>query len=171
MDDKTTLLTIKRFIFNADNTISQLFVRFVKTCFGIEDEIRKVKVHGETAIPYGRYPLWYRQSPKFSKHFYWSDSLNILIEAKDWAKLPRNEQTLYRPHDLIWFQNVPDFLYVLLHWGNTDDDTDACYLVGSSLGIIKGQDAVLNSKKTYMKIYPNIYNEIRKGGQYVEVTK
>lgn len=165
------MLRIKRFIFNTDNTISQLFVNDVKTCFGIEDEIRQVKVHGETAIPYGRYPLWYRQSPKFSKYFYWSDSLNKLIKAKDWANLPRNEQTLYRQHDLIWFQNIPEFQYVLLHWGNTDDDTEGCYIVGSSLGIVKGQDAVLNSQNTYMKIYPSIYNEIRKGGQYVEVAK
>lgn len=54
--------------FGQKETIGQLFLPVNKFfCYTLEDEIRKEKVKGETAIPYGKYPLTLSYSPKFGK--------------------------------------------------------------------------------------------------------
>jgi hypothetical protein len=131
---------VERYDFKPDWTIGRLFINGVFVCFTVEDEMRKLKVKGETSIPYGVYPLGLRWSPKFSATF---------------------------NHEMIWIQNVPNFEYVLLHWGNTDDDTDACLIVGDIVGTLKGQAAVLNSKDTYKAVYPFIANHLKSGGKAV----
>lgn len=160
------LLTIERNNFKPDWTLGRLLLNNKLDGFTVEDEIRKVKVHGETAIPKGIYKLGIRQSPKFSSSFLYSDLNNKLIEFKDKSKYP--EILDWRNHDLIWVQNVPDFEYVLIHWGNTDDDTEGCLIVGSKIGIIKGQEGVINSRVYYKSLYPKIYNLIKQGNQFIE---
>ena len=84
-----------------------------QVCHTIEDRIRDgVKVHGETAIPSGRYRLGLRtDSPKFA-HYY---------DRWDW----------YRgmPH----IQNVPGFEWIYLHPGLDHRDSEGCILVGFDL--------------------------------------
>lgn len=167
------LLTVKRYNLKPDWTIGALSLQGEPIGFTIEDEIRQVKVHGETAIPYGSYSLGYRQSPKFSDAFWWSDTANRLV--------PKNVLSSYshlkdlRPHDLIHVQNVPDFEYILFHWGNFDDDTDGCLIVGSSIGFAKNRkgilkEAVLNSKEFYRSFYQRAYPLIKKGSQKITIT-
>lgn len=167
---RTDLITVERYNFKPDWTISRLFLGDVQTGFIVEDEIRDKKIRGETAIPYGRYLLGCRFSPKFSKEFYWSDRTKRLITAREFSSGLFNNQG-YVPHELLWLLNIPNFEYVLIHWGNTDDDTDGCLIVGNSLGIIKGQEAVLNSRITYQKIYPLLYPLVKAGKQYLSITK
>ena len=135
------LIRVDRYKFNKDNTISRMYVDDELFCFGIEDEKRNVKVKGETCIPDGVYELGTRWSPKFSSTF---------------------------NHDMIWVKNVPNFDFILLHWGNTDDDTDGCYIIGDQLGIVKGQEAVLNSRATYKRLYAKVINRIKAGGEQIE---
>ncbi|MDB5235448.1 MAG: hypothetical protein JWR44_2441, partial [Hymenobacter sp.] len=52
-------------------------------------------------------------------------------------------------------------------WGNTDDDTDGCYIVGSQIGAIGGQMGVLASRLAYVKLYAQVASAIRAGGQYI----
>ncbi len=40
---------------------------------------------------------------------------------------------------------VPGHTAVLFHWGNTEDDTQMCILLGNSPGELEGERAVLNS--------------------------
>lgn len=166
------LLTNLRYRFGADFTLGQLLVSGKIDGYVIEDEIRHVKVKGETAINYGIYDLDIRQSPKFSKSFLWSDSRGLLVKPSQKYKHYNDGQPDdWRPHDLIWLKNVPNFEYVLLHWGNTDDDTEGCLIVGSKTGILKGQEAVLDSQKYYQHLYPRIYPLIKAGGQQIEIKK
>lgn len=56
-------------------------------------------------------------------------------------------------HPHTWeITGVPNRSEILLHNGNTTDDTDGCILVGNSTGMIDGLPAVLNSVKTLEKL-------------------
>lgn len=169
------LIKVIRDEFHKDWTLSTFDVidaKFHPFGHGIEDEIRTgPKVHGETAIPYGTYLLGCRYSPKFSSEYYYNESVNKLIHRSDYAKLPASEKKYFKEHELIWVMNVEKFMYVLIHWGNTDDDTDACYVVGSSRGWIGKQRAVLESRKKYIQFYEATFPQIKKGGYAIEFTK
>ena len=89
-----------------------------------KDEIAKVKVYGKTAIPTGTYVVDMNTvSPKFGKRS-WAQPYK--------GKVPR-------------LQNVPGYEGVLIHPGNTADDTSGCILVGRNK--VKGQ--VVESQKTF----------------------
>jgi len=93
------------------------------------------KRKGMTAIPTGRYRVTLDvQSPKFSKY-----------KSYDWCKgyLPR----------LI---NVPAYEGILIHAGNTAQNTEGCLLVGENKVVGK----VLNSMATLKKLY-----EVLKGAK------
>ena len=149
-------LEIKSNKFNKDWTISKLFIDGVLDGYVVEDEIRAKKVKGETAIWGGVYKLASRFSPKFSNHFYWNGK--SLISKSEYQEL--KDKSNYKPHELIWILDVKEFEFILIHWGNTDLDSDGCLIVGSKIGIIKGREGVLNSrlyyKKFYEKVFPNL---------------
>lgn len=159
-------ITVHRFDSKSDWTLSNFYFDKDLRGVGIEDEYRAVKVKGETRIPEDIYELSLRHSPKFSEVFYRDDEGNI-IEAK-----LRTTQDLvikyHTPHELIWVLNVPNFDFILWHWGNTDDNTDGCYLVGCYHGLINNQAAALDSKKKYKEIYPEIWREIKRREQFEE---
>lgn len=58
-----------------------------------------------------------------------------------------------QPHDGVKFkrvwelENVPNRSAILIHNGNTVDDTDGCILVGDALGKLYGRPAVMNSQE------------------------
>ena len=154
---------VQRYEHDKDWTLSHLYAPDGKLlCFGIEDEFSAVKVKGETRIPDGVYKLGHRVSPKFSSS-YWVNSEFKLISSTQKAERSQFYKGYDKQHELIWIMNVPGFEYVLLHWGNTDDDTDGCYIVGNILTVIGGQKSVGNSRATYMSIYPQIMKDIMSG--------
>lgn len=134
---------------------------------GVEDEFRTIKVKGETRIDAGRYELKLTESPKFSHEYYRDEHGNLML-AKDWkiAK-PEIQQKFKWPHELITVTGVKNFDRILWHWGNTDIDTDGCYIVGSVFGKTAGRDGVLNSRKKYTEIYPIIWKALMAGKVYV----
>lgn len=91
------------------------------------EEIKKIKVYGETAIPTGTYKIDMNTvSPKF-KNRSW---------AKPWeGKIPR----------LI---NVPGYEGVLIHVANRASELLGCVAVGENK--VKGQ--VINSTATFSKL-------------------
>lgn len=169
MTNSQCLITIERFKFKPDWTIGTFLVQDRVTGYSMEDEVRKVKVNKETCIPEGIYPLATRYSPKFSKEFFWNDKKKELIGAKDFRKKKPLEKSDYVPHDLIWITNVPNFSLILWHPGNTDDDTDGCIVSGKILGVIKDQEAVLQSRIHYLEWYPRLYPIIKGGNQFIQV--
>lgn len=165
----THLLKVNRYNFKPDWTIGKLLVNGVHDGYTVEDEIREgEKIKGETAIPYGVYKLGFRQSPKFSTSYLYSDSHNLLIEPKEKAQYAHI--TDWRNHDLIWVLDVPGFQYILIHWGNTDDDTEGCLIVGAVLGVFNGQEGVGQSRAYYKKLYCKVYPAIKAGGQTIQYT-
>lgn len=170
------LLKVERYKGTKDWTLGRLYVRGEFDGFVVEDEIRDKKVPRETAIGAGRYKLGFRHSPKFSKHFLWSKKAGRLIPNIDY-KNERNEfsglHNRYNDwveHSVIWVLDVLGFQFILLHWGNTDLDTEGCLVVGNKLGVYKGREAVLNSRKYYMSLYEKVFSLVEKGNEYITIT-
>lgn len=140
--------------YNGPNyTIGSLLIDGLYFCDTLEDknrnlsstmnleEINKIKVKGETAIPYGTYKVTLNvKSPKYSN----LDKYKYVAFTKGY--IPR----------LI---NVPGFEGILIHAGNQDKDTDGCVLVGENK--VKGQ--VINSQATWVKLYKLMQQAIAKG--------
>lgn len=158
-------LTVRRLKSEADWCLSTLEAQDgKKLCCGVEDEVRTVKLFGEMCIPAGRYPLGLRNSPRFSHEYYTRDGVTLITAA---AYKLLTVKTGYKEHDTIWVQNIPGFQYVLFHWGNTDDDTDGCYIVGRSHAWIGKQRGVETSRATYITLYAKIAAQIRAGNKYI----
>jgi hypothetical protein len=48
-------------------------------------------------------------------------------------------------------KDVPDRSDILIHWGNFEEDTLGCVLIGNSAGIIGGRPAVTDSKAAFKR--------------------
>jgi hypothetical protein len=114
-------------------------------CYTLEDESREEKVYGETCIPEGEYKISFRREggyhAKYSKRF--SDIHKGMLEVCD----------------------VPNFKYILIHCGNTDEDTAGCLLLGDTQ---ENNDTNKNgfigkSTQAYKRVYPKIAKALEKG--------
>ncbi len=152
-------ITVLRSPSKQDWTLSTFYFDGAKKGVGVEDEKREIKKHGETRIPNNIYNVSLRISPKFSKEYYRDDEGNLIL-SKD-RKTPEQIARYNTAHEMIWVLNVDGFEFILWHWGNTDKDTDGCYIVGSVFGSSNGREGVLNSRKKYTEIYPIIWRSIR----------
>lgn len=133
-------LVLKRIAKRPKYTIGKLYIDGKYFCDTLEDcdrgltsemseeKIRNIKVYARTAIPTGKYKLTLNvQSPKFSK------------------------KAAYRFCDgfLPRLNNVKGYEGILIHIGNTADDSAGCILVGENNVVGK----VLNSTATFRKLY------------------
>lgn len=131
-------------------TISNMFIDDVKFCNVLEDtdrgltsdmsleEIKKIKVHGKTAIPTGTYKITLDVvSPKFSKYKQYEFCQ---------GKLPR-------------LLDVPGFEGILIHIGNTETDTDGCLLVGDNNVVGKVTNSTVVFKELYSKMQEAVANK------------
>lgn len=144
---------VDRYPSEPDWTLSEFSINGVHRGYGVEDEHRNVKVKGETRVGNGLYEMDLRYSPKFSKS-YFADTQGFLS--------PTKTQRFNTEHLLVWVKDVPNFEFVLWHWGNTDKDTDACYLVGSTFSSFDGRKGVGGSRVKYTEVYPILYQMITK---------
>lgn len=64
---------------------------------------------------------------------------------------------------LLWLMHVPDFDYILIHAGNTEDHTDGCILVGKSFGVLNGKRAVLNSRSAESEVNEIVFPALDRG--------
>jgi hypothetical protein len=60
-------IRVLRKIFTEESTVGELSVNGKFECFTLEDKVRAVKIHGETAIPAGIYEVTITFSDKFQK--------------------------------------------------------------------------------------------------------
>ena len=61
-------LTLNRDVLNSEFTLGELLIDGVHFCYTVEDVVRiGEKVHGKTAIPYGRYKVILNMSNRFKK--------------------------------------------------------------------------------------------------------
>lgn len=132
-------LKVKRVAKKNEYTIGRLYIDGKYVSDTLEDcdrgltqdmpleEIKAKKVYGKTAIPTGTYEIDMNTvSPKF--------------KDRSWAK-PFGGK-------IPTIMNTPGFDRVLIHPGNTKDDTDACLLLGKNS--VKGM--VTDSSRTFMSL-------------------
>ena len=149
-------LKLKRFAFKNTYTVGKLYVDGAYFCDTIEDkdrgldssmtveQIKAKKIASVTAIPTGRYAITLNVvSPKFK---------NRAQYAFCSAKLPR----------LI---DVKGYDGVLIHIGNTAEESAGCILVGQN----KVVGRVINSTETFKKLY-GVLDAANKKGEKIYLT-
>ena len=137
-------LELYRFSSQNESTLGILYLVNDETnkkdflCFVLEDEKREIKVYGETRIPEGTYQIKYRtEGGYFTKY------------KKRFPNLHNDKRGVLQLID------VPNFEYILIHCGNTDNDTDGCLLVGNVVSQNITKDGFLGqSTDCYKRIYP-----------------
>ena len=137
-------LEVIRFSSEADSTSGLLFDVTNKRKFlayTLEDEYRdseNEKVMHETRVPAGTYKIILRthggMHPRYAKRF--PDIHRGMLHVID----------------------IPNFKYILIHCGNTDEHTSGCLLVGDSQtnNQIKKDGFIGSSTNAYKRIYPPI---------------
>ncbi len=58
--------------------------------------------------------------------------------------------------DTFEVTNVQGRSKILIHWGNLDDNTEGCILLGESLGLLNGDWAVLSSRIAFTEFMTSI---------------
>jgi hypothetical protein len=120
-------------------------------CYTLEDEYREDKVAGETRIPAGTYRVTLRTTGGFHGRY-----------VKKYGDMHKG---------MLWVRDVPNFEYILIHTGNTDEHTAGCLLVGDSQQANFGSSdgMVGSSVNAYKRIYPPIAEALEQG-QEVTIT-
>ncbi|WP_185235904.1 DUF5675 family protein [Teredinibacter franksiae] len=129
-------IIVDRFIADEDTTVSRVLIDGKFECFGLEDEYREEKVAGETRIPAGTYKI------------------KLRTEGGYHGKYKRRFAEIHK--GMLHIQDVPGFTYILIHCGNTDEDTAGCLLVGSQAITEPGDMKVLSSAVAYKRFYPKV---------------
>ena len=139
-------LKVLRFSSQEDSTSGLLFeesemgIKFL--CYTLEDERRVLKVKGETRVPAGTYNIKLRKEGGFN------------------AKYTKKYGGFHR--GMLHICDVPNFEYILIHTGNTDEHTAGCLLVGDSQenNVIIKDGFIGKSGNAYKRIYPAIAKAI-----------
>ncbi len=123
-------ITTEVFDKGSDYTISKLYVDGIYCCYIMEDVIRE----GEKVYAKTAIPRGtYNVVVNMSPHF---------------KKLLPN------------IQDVPGFDRILIHSGNTSEDTKGCLLTGFRIGMLDGRRAVLDSRPAFSKLFAMIQEAI-----------
>ena len=68
-------------------------------------------------------------------------------------------------HGMLHIQDVPGFEYILIHTGNTDENTSGCLILGNTQQDLDvSQDGFVGSSvAAYKRFYPKVAGELLKG--------
>ncbi len=141
-------LDVVRTQFGADATNGMLFIDGVFECFVLEDQVREgSKIMKETAIPLGEYEIKFRNVGGFA------------------TKYNSRYGVDFHGSGMLELQDVPNFKYILIHTGNTDEHTAGCLLVGETQqDLDKGKDGFVGgSGDAYKKMYPKVRDALLAG--------
>ena len=140
-------LSVLRYNSQSDFTDGLFFIDGKFQCFTLEDEGRKSKVKHETRIPDGLYEVKLRIEGGFHNRY-----------------LKKYGSNFHK--GMLHIQDVPDFDYILIHTGNTDDHTSGCLLTGMFQNA-DDKGFLGESGKAYEKIYPPIRDALLKGERVI----
>ena len=138
-------LTVVRTQFGTDATNGILLIDGIFECFTLEDQYQAVKVMHETCIPEGTYDIKFRKTGGF--------------HAKYSQKYGNSH------YGMLHILDVPNFTYILIHAGNTDESTSGCLLVGETQqDLDRSKDGFIGHSVTaYKKMYAKVANQLLQG--------
>jgi len=150
-------LTVVRTQFGTDATNGILLVDGLFECYTLEDQYQAVKVMHETCIPEGTYNIKFRTVGGFHSKY--------------------SERYGNAHYGMLHLQDVPNFTYILIHAGNTDEHTSGCLIVGETQQDLDISDDgfIGHSGKAYLKLYNKVAKELLLGKEvsieYTTITK
>ena len=150
-------LQVVRTQFGTDATNGLLFVDGLFECYTLEDQYQAVKVMHETCIPEGTYDIKFRKVGGFHTKY--------------------SERYGNSHKGMLHLQDVPNFTYILIHAGNTDEHTSGCLIVGETQQDLDISDDgfIGHSGKAYLKLYNKVAKELLLGKEvsieYTTITK
>lgn len=124
-------------------TLGILRINGKTQCFTLEDDKDEVKQYATSRIPQGRYELTLRAEGRFHQ------------------KYQKRFKTIH--HGMLHIMNVPNYRWILIHCGNTPQDTAGCLLVGMAAAMNKR--SLAHSRHAYQLIYPPICHALQTGEQ------
>ena len=141
-------LKVLRFSSQEDSTNGLLFdatngMEFL--CYTLEDEKRDQKVMAETRIPSGTYNILLRKEGGFHARY-----------TKKYGSMHKG---------MLHVQDVPNFQWILIHTGNTDEHTAGCLILGDSQenNILVKDGVIGRSTQAYKRVYPIIASALESG--------
>jgi hypothetical protein len=157
---KSPLLRVERFITNYERVFSRIFLYGEIIGFGQEktEDCKDIK-EGIYSIGLVTYPAG------MNKEFYYSTATNKIIGKKDFIAL--QDKGDWRVHDLIQIQIPGSADNYLVNW-DIHRYNKPSFLIGSIIGVIQGQEQVLQNRINYIQYYPPIYNELKHGSGSIE---
>ena len=117
-------LLVKRLRFSDKATIGEMFIDGAQFCFTLEDKVRPAGV---------------------------KIAHQTAIPAGTYSVVIGHSNRFNR--DMPRVQDVPNFEGILIHYGNTDKDTDGCILVGATSS---GDDFIGGSRDTFAKLFDKL---------------
>ena len=118
-------------------------------CYTLEDQYQTKKVMQETRIPAGEYEIKYRKDGGFNKRY--------------------TERYPYIHRGMLHVTNVPNFKWILIHVGNTDEHTAGCLLLGDTQenNQIKTNGFIGKSSQAYVRVYDKIASALDMGEKVI----
>jgi len=138
-------LTVVRTQFGTDATNGLLFINGIFECYTLEDQYQAVKVMHETCIPEGTYDIKFRKTGGFHAKY--------------------TERYKNAHYGMLHIQDVPNFTYILIHTGNTDEHTSGCLIVGETQQDLEiSKDGFIGSSAVaYKKMYAKVAGQLLQG--------
>ena len=135
-------LTVVRTQFGTDATNGLLFIDGIFECYTLEDQYQAVKVMHETCIPEGTYDINFRKTGGFHAKY--------------------SERYKNAHYGMLHIQDVPNFTYILIHTGNTDEHTSGCLIVGETQQDLEvSKDGFIGSSAVaYKKMYAKVAKQL-----------
>ena len=150
-------LQVVRTQFGTDATNGILLGDNVFEAYTLEDQYQAVKVMHETCIPEGTYDIKFRTVGGFHEKYkkrYGADH-----------------------YGMLHLQDVPNFTYILIHQGNSDEHTSGCLILGETQQDLDLSDDgfIGHSGVAYKKLYKKVAKELLLGKkvsiEYTTITK
>lgn len=142
-------LTLLRLFDNDSETVGALYNEDEFLAFTLEDQWQLKKVKHETRIPDGTYGIKLRATGR--------------LHIEYTRRFPNFHK------GMLHLQKVPNFKYIYIHIGNTDEDTSGCILVGESVMFIKDRYRLVESTAAYRRVYELACNALEDSELFIEI--